>query len=247
VPQYKQVWKTGFPPHVVFSPLTELPNATPVSSVIANRDCIILEAATASELTAAIEREIGDEPVTASPKLASHEGARCPLDRGSSQCSVHGEEPTRCSHMDGPEATVRTAGPAAGTPVAQQCFASPPKPKRRKKGQFPGASRLLADDVGDRALERPRDIFEAVDHAETTAMSALLNAARGGTGMGDLLCSSWTPTNVGLLKALRVDLRRARGMREAEAKAHDMVSAARTGQVGSFYILWLQISEAAGS
>lgn len=241
VPQYKQVWKTGFPPRVVFSPLTELPNSAPVSSVISNRDCIILEATTAAELSSAIERANHDDCSPVSPTSGGEqttpsrqpESTRCQSNKSSQLAGCEHGTPTRNpQQLDALMATIRTAGPAAGTPVTPAGTATPPKPKRRRTGQFPGAPRLLADSAEDgETSEKLKDVFEALDQAKSSAMSSLLSAARGGAGMDDVLGADWTPSNVGLLKALRGDLRKAREMREAESKAHDMVSAARAGQV----------------
>lgn len=229
VPQYKQVWKAGFPPKIVFSPLTELSNHEPVSRVLSDRDLITLEAASAKELTEAIARS-AQEDAAKEPGTEQHGAAAQPSFAGG---AAGGHGAACLPDASSPAAALRTAGPAAGTPVHVEDSSSPgsnPKVKRRK-ANFPGAARML-----DAALDGPppKDAAEAVKRTEDGAMTALLQAARGGAAAGVLLGADWSVGNKSLLRALRSDMRQAREGRAAEAEAHQKLAAARSGQVLAF-------------
>jgi hypothetical protein len=243
VPQYKQVWKAGFPPKTVYSPLTELPNAAPISSVLADRDVIILEAASAAELQPAIDR---DEALDAEAGAGGHEhgsagGGAAPAMPQSGHSTAAGATEMQQRGCDAASPSsgasppvLRTQGAAAGTyahpttslPLAAAAQRSGPTAKRRKKADFPGIARTLADEGPACA-----DEVEAMQRAEDGVLGALLQSARGGKDLGGLLGADWSPGNKSLFKALRGDLRDARSARNREATASAQISAVRAGQV----------------
>ena len=257
IPQYKQVWKAGFPPRIVFSPLTQLSGNDDVSNVIIDRDTLVLEAATAAEMAAAIagaddnngdgtdEAEAStpaapEVPADLTEQLRTSDAVAAKAQQDVATATSAGaadvgqrshDAPASCAAV--PAAQVRTAGAAAGTavpaaPAAEQP-ASAPKPKRRKKMEFPGAGFSLAGSTGN--AEPPKDTVEAMQRAKDGIAGALLAASRGGAKVGDVLGQDWTPGNKNLFKVLRGDLRDARAARDQEATALAKVSAVRAGQV----------------
>ena len=256
VPQYKQVWKAGFPPKVVFSPLTDLPNTAPITSVLSNRDAIILEAASKEELQQAIDRASAEDaaqpavpPAQASEAASPRASAAAPAQRAAADSSIANPSASTAASpaAEGTSnaaakcpAVLRTHGAAAGTyvqthvsaapPHAAQGTAQAPKRNKRRKADFPGLARVL-NGADDAEREPPKDAVEAQERVETAATGALLKAARGGAEVAQLLGDDWTPSNAGLFKALRGDLRSARAQRDSEAAASVQISAARAGKV----------------
>lgn len=51
MPQYKQVWKTGFPPRKIHSPTEPALSSAAVSTLLQNRECIVLEVDSTAQLT----------------------------------------------------------------------------------------------------------------------------------------------------------------------------------------------------
>lgn len=53
MPQYKQVWKSGFPPREIHSPAIPAGSHLPISTFLQNRERIVLEVATPAQLASA--------------------------------------------------------------------------------------------------------------------------------------------------------------------------------------------------